>query len=106
MANFCVSQYRAKDAFPLYHLEVHALRAGLFPQQPKWTEMKLSHISDLWGQNAAPGVPCPLESDGLVKQPPLAEVRLLCFRQVYTQQAQLTVTLWGFKLDGLLITVA
>lgn len=72
MANFCVTQYRAKDAFPLYNLEVHALRAGLFPQQPKWTEIKLSYISDLWGQNAAPGVPCPLESDGLVEQPPLA----------------------------------
>lgn len=36
----CVGQHRAKGAFPLSCLEVHPLRAGEFPQQPKWIEMK------------------------------------------------------------------
>lgn len=36
-----------------------------------------------------------------VEQPVPAEVLLLCFRQVYSQQTQLTATLLCFKLDGL-----
>jgi len=53
-------------------------------------------------------VPGPSESDALVDLTAPAEggCPLHCFRQTYMQQAQLTATPQGFKLDVLLITVA
>lgn len=124
VANVYMGQHRAKD-FPSSCLEVHPLRAGAFPQQPKWTEMKGNEVSFwrvvvcsffsaghpgkvLWSraQNAAPVVPHPSESDTSVELPAPAEVPLLFFKQACLQQTWLTDTQWRFKLDSLLITVA
>lgn len=86
----------------------------MFPQQSKWTEMKatIPYFLFCWkGAVIAEGkihhlwYLAPYKSTSVEHLAP-AEVLLLYFRQSCTQQARLTATVQGFKLDGLLITVA